>query len=93
MKHELSWEEKGYEYEKRYREGRVSTDIWKYIPQNVCEGVTAAFANSDGYWIWLDHEEGGWVAYDGGEDCGIIHDYTISDLKESIRTIRRIEKG
>lgn len=89
MKHELTWEEKQYEFEKRFHEGRIVSDIWKYIPSNKREGITNAFADSDGYWIWLDHEEGGWVAYDGGEDCGTIHEFTIADLKEAIKTIRK----
>lgn len=81
--------EKETEYCERFRQGRTARDIWKYIPKKVQEGVTNAFADSDGYWVLLDYEEGGWVAYDGGEDCGIIHDYTLEDLKESIKTIRK----
>lgn len=78
-------------YNDLYRGGRQAIDIWKYIPKKVREGVTDAFSDCDGYWIYLDHEEGGWVAYDGAEDCGGIHEYTIADLKEAIKTIRKGE--
>lgn len=87
-----SWADKEYEYERLYSSGRTARDIYKYIPEKVREGVTNAFADTDGYWIWLDHEEGGWVAYDGGEDCGIIHEYNITDLKDAIKTIRKGRK-
>lgn len=79
-------------YIERYKNGQVCTNIWQYIPYKVMEGVTNAFADSDGYWIWLDYEEGGWVAYDGGEDCGIIHEFTMADLKEAIKTIRKVKR-
>ena len=81
--------EKEYQYEAAYRAGRTAKNLWKYIPAKYREAVTNAFADSDGYWIWLDHEDGGWVAYDGGEDCGMIHEYTINDIKEAIKTIRK----
>ena len=83
-----SWQKEAA-YEAIYSAGRQATNIWKYIPEKLKEGVTDAFSDSDGYWIWLDHEEGGWVAYDGGEDCGMIHEYTIADLKQAIKTIRK----
>ena len=78
-----------FTYEDLYRRGKQANNIWKYIPQKYREGVTNAFSDSDGYWIWLDHEEGGWVAYDGGDDCGIIHEYTIAGLKKAIKSIRK----
>ncbi len=84
-----SWADKEAIYENIYRSGRQAKDIWKYIPQKYHEGVTNAFSDSDGYWIWLNHEEGGWIAYDGGEECGIIHEYTIVDLMDAIKTIRK----
>ena len=77
------------DYDSRYRSGKQATNLWKYIPEKVISGVTNAFSDSDGYWIWLDHEEGGWVAYDGGDDCGMIHEYTIGDLRKAIKTIRK----
>lgn len=80
------WILKEERYEKLYASGRQAQDIWKYIPEKFMEGVDNAFSDSEGYWIWL---ESGWVAYDGGEDCGIIHEYTITDLKDAIRTIRK----
>ena len=85
----MNWASKEDNYERRWASGRISYDIWKYIPERVMEGVTNAFADSDGYWVWLDHEEGGWVAYDGAEDCGMIHEYTITDLRKAIKTIRK----
>lgn len=82
------WFEKQYAYERAYRSGSRSKNIWQYIPAYLQCHVADAFSDSDGYWIYLDE---GYTAYDGGEDCGVIHDYTIADLKESIRTIRRKE--
>lgn len=73
-------------YYDRFRSGRQAKNIWKYIPQNVMEGVQNAFSDSDGYWVWLEEN---WVAYDGAPDCGQIHEYTIAGLKEAIKTIRR----
>ena len=81
--------EKEEAFERRQAQRRIAVDVWKYIPVKLYEAVTRAFSDSDGYWIWLDHEDGGWVAYDGGEDCGTIHEYTIKDLKEAIKTIRK----
>ena len=77
-------------YYERFMSGNQAKNIWKYIPEKYMEGVTDAFSDSDGYWIYLYHEEGGWVAYDDDEDCGIIHEYTIADLKDAIKTIRKI---
>ncbi len=74
------------EWEDRFRQGRYSKDIWKYIPQGIREGISYAGVDSDGYWIYLEPE---WTAYDGDSDCGVIHDYTIELLKDSIKTIRR----
>ena len=84
------WYEKEEAYCDRVRSRRISKDIWKYIPRRVMEGVTDAFVDDDGYWICLDYNEGGWVAYDGGEDCGIIHEYSIADLRDAIKTIRKV---
>lgn len=85
------WTNKEDTYCEMFRQGRISSDLWKYIPRRVLPGVADAFADSDGYWIFLDHESGGWVAYDGDEDCGLIHEYTISDLRAAIKTIRKGE--
>lgn len=76
-------------YAEAFRRGTYARDLWKYIPRNKLDGVTNAFSDSDGYWIWLDHEGGGYVAYDGGDDCGTIHEYTIADLRAAIKTIRK----
>lgn len=88
----VEWEEKAEAYEKVFEQGRQAKDLWQYIPQRVMAGVTDAYADSDGYWIQLDHEEGGWTAYDGAEDCGVIHEYSIADLRKAIRTIRCTKK-
>lgn len=74
-------------YRDRYDRGQIPSDIYKYIPKKYSQAVKNAFADSDGYWIWLNNEEGGWRAYDGGEDCGTIHEYTITGLREAIKTI------
>lgn len=83
------WRSNEDRYADRWQRGQISRDIWRYIPESVRAGVTDAFADSDGYWIFLDHESSGWVAYDGGEDCGIIHEYTIEDLRKAVKTIRK----
>lgn len=80
--------EKEDEYEQRWASGRIPTDIWKYVPQKLWSAVTDAFADSDGYWIWLADD---YFAYDGGADCGTIHEYTVADLKEAVKTIRMIK--
>lgn len=79
--------EKVERYERAYHSGKVCKNLWQYIPQKVRSGVTNAFADSDGYWIWLDCEKGNWTAYDHTPDCGIIHEYTITDIKKAVRTI------
>ena len=78
----LDWLKKEETYADLYRAGRQATNLWKYIPKSV-SGVTNAFSDSDGYWIWLDENH---QCYDDGE--GMIHEYTIADLKAAIKTIR-----
>lgn len=82
----MKWWEKETAYEAVYASGRQAKDLWKYIPEKLKEGVTDAFSDSDGYWIMLDENH---VAYDGGSDCGMIHEYNIADLKAAIKTIRK----
>ena len=82
----MVWTDKVSVYEDKWNAGTVAKDIWKYIPVGKQAFVVDAFADSDGYWIWLDAEH---VAYDGAEDCGTIHEYTIADLREAIKTIRQ----
>ena len=77
-----------HEKEARFGEHAPSRNIWRYIPKKLYEAVENAVVDLDGYWIYLNT---GWTAYDGGEDCGLIHDFTISDLKASIKTIRKKE--
>lgn len=66
-------------YGKRYRKGAVSNDVWQYIPQKVSGSVSKAFADADGYWIYFVDCEG----------CGTIHEYTVTGLKDAIKTIRK----
>lgn len=88
----MDWAEKEYRYQEQFRSGKQAKNIWKYIPASVACHVDKAFSDSDGYWIWLENDdEGCWRAYDGGEDCGIIHEYTIADLKDAIKTIRKVK--
>ena len=85
----MDWYEKEDAYCIAFENGRVCTNLWKYIPKKLMGAVTNCVTDSDGYWIWLDHKEGGWSAYDHGDDCGIIHEYTIADLKAAIKTISK----
>lgn len=68
--------------------------IWRCIPKRLEKAIesveyrTYAEEGDPKYWIYLN---AGWVAYDGGEDCHIIYEHTIKDLKASIKTIRRID--
>lgn len=83
----MNWEDKGYTYEKTYRTGRQAKNLWKYIPDKLADAIDDTMIDIDGYWIYLAD---GWTSRDGDVDCGIIHCYTISDLKEDIATIRRM---
>ena len=85
----MTWAEKEERYSRQYAAGKVSTNLWKYIPYKYWNGIYSAYTDADGYWITLDSTH---TAYDGGEDCGIIHEYTIADLKDAIKTIRRKEE-
>lgn len=62
-------------------------DISKYIPKKLYKAgaIQDAFVDSDGYWIWLND---GWYSYDAADDCGMVHEYTIKDLKCAIKQIR-----
>lgn len=75
------------QYERAYRAGKVSGNLWQYIPKRAMPGVTECFADTDGYWIYLDFYERGWTAYDHGSDCGVIHEYTIADIRKAVKTI------
>ena len=81
-----TWAEKEQEYCNRYSAGRAVTNLWKYIPKNKQEMVDYCDTDCDGYWIWL---KDGCTSRDGDIDCGCIHTYTITDIKEDIATIRR----
>lgn len=82
------------EYIKRVNEllsqiGGDIMSIWKYIPKKAYKYIDDAFVDSDGYWVYLNKDS---VAYDGGEDCRIIHVETIKELKEDLKTIRLREE-
>lgn len=87
---QAGWAAKVEAYDDAFMDGRTARNIWKYIPAKLisCGAVTNAIVDSDGYWVWLDFEEGGWRAYDHGSDCGMIHEYTIKDLKEALKTVK-----
>ena len=80
------WEDKATAYEENYRAGRTAKCIWTYIPAKYCDAIEYAWIDSDGYWVHLNSE---YRAYDNGEDCTYIHEYTITDIKEALKTIRR----
>ena len=80
-----SWE-KEIRFERTYLSGLAATNICRYIPERLNESYDWATTDSDGYWIYLND---GYTAYDGGSDCGTIHEYSISDLKKAIKTIRK----
>lgn len=81
------WWEKEAAYEEVYRQGRQAKDLWKYIDIKTEEGVDETAIDEDGYWVYLCE---GWRAYDGGEDCTIIHEFNIQDLKVALKTIRKV---
>ena len=82
----MEWWKKEQRFEEALQSGRASMDLWKYIPQSKAEAVEDTATDIDGYWIWLAE---GYSAYDGGSDCGTIHEYTITDLRKAIKTIRK----
>lgn len=84
---DMEWWEREISFQDTLERGRQAKNIWKYIPKKYREGIENAFTDSDGYWIWLDEQH---EAYDGGEDCHMVHEHRISDLIEAVRTIRRI---
>ena len=73
-------------FEMIYRQGRECKFLWTYIPKRIENAIQMVNVNCDGYWIYLNE---GWVAYDGADDCGTIHEYNIKDLKSAIKTIRK----
>lgn len=84
----MNWSEKECSFEDRFNAGRIPRFIDKHIPKRLDDAgaIEETLVDSDGYWIYLAH---GWTSRDGGEDCGIIHCYTIADLREDIATIRK----
>lgn len=83
-----TWADKATAFESVYQRGRVAR-VWDYIPNRKMAAIDDATTDTDGYWIYLND---GWTAYDGGEDCGIIHEYNVKDLKDAIKTIREADK-
>lgn len=83
---EREWWEKEDSYFSRSNHA-TEASLWKYIPKKYHEAVDWVSV-LEGYWIYLAE---GWRAYDHAEDCGIIHEYNIADLKEAIKTIEKCE--
>ena len=83
----MDWARKEELFETRFANGTTSKDIWQYVPRNVYSTIDDADVDCDGYWLYL---ASGFRAYDLGADCTIIHEYTISDLKEAIKTIEYV---
>lgn len=73
--------EKEWSFENRRKH---AGDLWRYIPAKARPYVEDVTINADGYWIYLAK---GYAAYDRAEDCGIIHEYNIKDLREAVKTI------
>ena len=84
----MDWFDKEEAFERVWQSGREAKDLYKYIPQRLKDAgaIATCDVDSDGYWIYL---EDGWFAYDAGEDCGIIHEYTVADLIKAIKTIEQ----
>ena len=78
----MEWYEKDASFEQR---ARTAKSLWRYIPKKYRNMLQDARIESDGYWIYL---ENGYRAYDGGEDCAIIHEYNLADLKAALKTIQ-----
>ena len=84
-KRNMDWFEKEAAYERTYAAGKQAKAISRYIPDKWWKAINGCSIESDGYWIYLNE---GYTAYDHGEDCGIIHEYNIADLKAAIKTIK-----
>lgn len=82
----MDWFDKEEAFERVWQSGREAKNLYKYIPQRLAGAIAWCDVDSDGYWVYL---EDGWFAYDAGEDCGIIHEYTIADLIQAVKTIRQ----
>lgn len=85
----MVWEEKQEQFEKLWRSNRHAKNLYRYIPRRLAGAICWAEVDEDGYWIYLNNEDGHFRAYDGAEDCGTIHEYTIADLIAAIKTIRQ----
>ena len=62
-------------------------DLMKYIPKSKRDAIRDIFRDSDGYWIFLKE---GWNADRMDQECRVIHEDYISDLKYQIAGIKRI---
>ncbi len=85
----MEWYEKEQAFADRLNSGKISADIWRYIPKKLMGCIEDAYINDDGYWIYLAE---GYTAYDGGSDSSTIHEYMIADLREAIKSIRKVEQ-
>lgn len=76
------WWEKEAAFEAAYASGRHAKNLWKYIPNRFAEAIDETLVDQDGYWVYLKEE---WNM--DGERT--IHCYTVADLKEDIKRIRK----
>ena len=60
----------------------------KYVPISKRNAVKRIWKDSDGYWIIL---ENGYVADRTDSHAGVIHEWTIKDLRYQIAGIKKIE--
>ena len=89
MARELEQWEKEEAFDKTFRSGKACSEgkLWHYIPDKLADAVEEVRSDQDGYWVYLDPH---YRAYDLGEDCTMIHEYRICDLKEAIKTIKKV---
>lgn len=75
----IYYDDKGREFDKR---------IMRLIPKSKQEGISSAFHDDDGYWIWL---KDGWNADRMDVVCHVIHEDTIAQLRYQIGGIRKCQ--
>ena len=59
-------------FERDLKTGKVSRDLWQYIPAKYTEYIVDAFVDFDGYFAFLTNGE-------------TVHAYTIADLIKGIK--------
>lgn len=81
---DLEWEEKWQIFSDRFYAGKVSEDLYNYIPLKYWDAIYHVNVDEDGYWVWL---KSGYRAYDHAEDCGYIREFRICDIKGALKGI------